>query len=60
MTNVSLTGMMLHAALSSVLLRLGLMALEASPVGIAQNEGNRVWGVLPWLFSGLSPLRRWW
>ena len=38
MTNVSLTGIMLHAALSLALLRLGLMALEASPMGIAQNE----------------------
>ena len=42
-------GMMLLAAFSPAVLGLGMMALEESRTGIAQNEGNSVWGVLPWL-----------
>ena len=42
-------GMMLLAAFSPLVLGLGMMALEESRTGITQNEGNSVWGVLPWL-----------
>lgn len=42
-------GMMLLAAISPAVLGLGMMALEESRTGVAQNEGNSVWGVLPWL-----------
>lgn len=41
--------MMLLAAFSPLVLGLGMMALEESRTGITQNEGNSVWGVLPWL-----------
>ena len=42
-------GLMLLAAFSPAVLGLGMMALEESRTGVAQNEGNSVWGVLPWL-----------
>ena len=31
-----------------IVVSIGLMALEESHTGIAQNEDSRVWGVLPW------------
>ena len=42
-------GMMLLAAFSPAVLGLGMMALEEARTGLTQNEGNSVWGVLPWL-----------
>ena len=39
-------GLMLPAAFSPAVLGLGMMALEESRTGIAQNEGNSVWGLL--------------
>ena len=42
-------GMMLLAAFSPAVLGIGMMALEESRTGVTQNEGNSIWGVLPWL-----------
>lgn len=41
--------MMLLTAFSPAIIGIGLMALEEARTGIAQNEGNSVWGVVPWL-----------
>lgn len=41
--------LMLLAAFSPAVLGIGMMALEESRTGVVQNEGNSVWGVLPWL-----------
>ena len=41
--------MMVIAAFSPAILGIGMMALEEASTGVTQNEGNSVWGVLPWL-----------
>ena len=41
--------MMVVAAFSPAIFGLTMMALEEARTGAAQNEGNSVWGVLPWL-----------
>ncbi|MGB1076258.1 MAG: hypothetical protein ACPGYK_08725 [Flavobacteriales bacterium] len=41
--------MMVAAAFSPAIFGLTMMALEEAHTGVAQNEGNSVWGVLPWL-----------
>ena len=41
--------MMVVAAFSPAIFGLAMMALEEARTGVAQNEGNSVWSVLPWL-----------
>ena len=41
--------MMLLTAFAPAIIGISMMALEESRTGIAQNEGNSVWGVVPWL-----------
>lgn len=41
--------MMVIAAFSPAIFGIGMMALEEARTGVTQNEGNSVWGVLPWL-----------
>lgn len=41
--------MMILAAFSPAVIGIGMMELEESRTGVTQNEGNSVWGVLPWL-----------
>ena len=41
--------MMVISAFSPAIFGLTMMALEEARTGVTQNEGNSVWGVLPWL-----------
>ena len=41
--------MMVISAFSPAIFGLTMMALEEARTDVTQNEGNSVWGVLPWL-----------